>query len=140
MMDLTSGTPWETVTLTTLSRDRILFPKLLNEARLYAKQSQMGKVIIYTAWGPEWRPFGQPRNRRLLESVVLDRGIKERILKDLVDFMERGRWYAERGLSKLAYANKPSYLSNDVFKAFLTDEEFYCTVHQVLVNHPSFKP
>ena len=97
MMDLTSGTPWETVTLTTLSRDRTLFPELLEEAQTLAKQSQLGKVIIYTAWGPEWRPFGQPRNRRLLESVILDKGVKERIWKDIKFFMERGHWYAERG-------------------------------------------
>jgi chaperone BCS1 len=97
MMDLTSGTPWETVTLTTLSRDRSLFANLLQEAQDLAKQSQVGKMVIYTAWGPEWRPFGQPRSKRLLESVILDEGIKERIVNDITDFLDRGRWYAERG-------------------------------------------
>lgn len=97
MMDLTSGTPWETVTLTTLSRDRSLFPQLLSEARELARASEIGRTVIYTAWGPEWRPFGQPRRRRLLDSVVLDRGVKERIVDDVKDFMGRGTWYAERG-------------------------------------------
>ena len=59
MMDLTSGTPWETVTLTTLSRDRKLFADMLAEARLLAHRAQIGKTIIYTAWGPEWRPVRQ---------------------------------------------------------------------------------
>jgi chaperone BCS1 len=99
MMDLTSGTPWETVTLTALSRDRTLFPRLLAEARELAKASQVGKTVIYTAWGPEWRPFGQPRQRRVLESVVLDKGVKERIVKDVKDFMGRGKWYSDRGKS-----------------------------------------
>jgi BCS1 N terminal len=99
MMDLTSGTPWETVTLTALSRDRALFPRLLAEARELAKAFQVGKTVIYTAWGPEWRPFGQPRQRRLLESVVLDKGVKERIVKDVKDFMRRGKWYSDRGQS-----------------------------------------
>ena len=98
MMDLTSGTPWETATVTTLSRDRNLFPVLLQEAQELARAAQVGKIIIYTAWGPEWRPFGQPRSRRLLDSVVLDEGVKERILKDVTDFMSRGKWYAERGI------------------------------------------
>lgn len=99
MMDLTSGTPWETVKLTTLSRDRRYFPALLGEAQQLAKASQVGKMIIYTAWGPEWRPFGQPRAKRLLESVILDTGIKERIVSDIQQFMSRGKWYAERGRS-----------------------------------------
>ena len=98
MMDLTSGTPWETATVTTLSRDRNLFPLLLHEAQELARAAQVGKIIIYTAWGPEWRPFGQPRSRRLLNSVVLDEGVQERILKDVTDFMARGKWYAERGI------------------------------------------
>lgn len=97
MMDLTSGTPWETVKLTTLSRDRRYFPALLSEAQELAKASQVGKMIIYTAWGPEWRPFGQPRAKRLLDSVILDKGVKERILSDVEQFMGRGKWYAERG-------------------------------------------
>lgn len=98
MIDLTSGTPWETVTLTALSRDRVLFPELLAEAKDLANKAKMGKTVIYTAWGAEWRPFGQPRTRRLLESVVLDQGVKERIVDDVTAFMGRGQWYAERGL------------------------------------------
>lgn len=98
MMDLTSGTPWETVLITTLSRDRLLFPRLLAEAQSLAKESRVGKIIIYTAWGPEWRPFGQPRDRRLLDSVVLDEGVKERIVDDVTSFMKRGKWYADRGI------------------------------------------
>lgn len=97
MIDLTSGTPWETVTLTALSRDRVLFPALLAEAKDLANKAKVGKTVIYTAWGAEWRPFGQPRNRRLLGSVVLDEGVKERIVDDVQAFMARGQWYAERG-------------------------------------------
>lgn len=99
MLDLQSGKPWETVILTTLSRDRNLFPELLTDARKLAQSAQVGRTVIYTAWGPEWRPFGQPRARRLLESVVLDKGVKERIVDDVKAFMNRGQWYHERGTS-----------------------------------------
>jgi chaperone BCS1 len=99
MLDLNSGTPWETVTLTTLSRDRDLFPPLLSEARKLAQAAQVGRTVIYTAWGAEWRPFGRPRMRRMLESVVLDEGVKERIVEDVRSFMKRGQWYSERGSS-----------------------------------------
>lgn len=99
MLDLNSGTPWETVKLTTLSRDRSLFPTLLTEARKLAQAAQVGRTVIYTAWGADWKPFGRPRMRRLLESVVLDEGVKERVVEDVKSFMDRGQWYFDRGQS-----------------------------------------
>ena len=96
-MDLHSGSPWETLTLTTLSSSRNLLPHLLSEARELAEQSAEGKTVVYTAWGMEWRPFGKPRRRREMGSVVLAEGVAERIEEDLKGFMGRGKWYAERG-------------------------------------------
>jgi chaperone BCS1 len=52
---------------------------------------------VYTAWGMEWRPFGKPRRRREMGSVVLAEGVKEGIERDLRAFLGRGKWYAERG-------------------------------------------
>ncbi|BFZ62645.1 Complex III assembly protein translocase and chaperone [Saitoella coloradoensis] len=98
MVDISTGSPWEVVTLTTLSRDRHLFTELLEEAKGLAMKMQEGKTMIYTSWGPEWRPFGQPRRRRLLDSVVLDQGIKEDIVADVKDFLASGKWYYERGI------------------------------------------
>ncbi|KAF9132309.1 hypothetical protein BGW39_000415 [Mortierella sp. 14UC] len=98
MMDMTTGTPWETVTLTTLSRDRQVFTELLQEAQKMALLNQEGKTVIYTSWGPEWRPFGQPRKRRVLESVILDEGIGERIVRDVREFVKNEKWYADRGI------------------------------------------
>lgn len=97
-MQLMSGTPWETVTLTTLSRDRGLFPQLLAEARDLAMKNQEGKLVIRTAWGIEWKPFGQPRQKRPLHSVVLDAGVGEKIEQDVRAFLQRRRWYADRGI------------------------------------------
>lgn len=96
-MDLSTGTPWETVKLTALSKDRHLFPQLLAEARELATRGQAGKVVVYTAWGVEWKPFGLPRPKREVKSVVLGEGIGERIEADLRAFLGRGKWYAERG-------------------------------------------
>ncbi|KAG0206524.1 hypothetical protein BGX28_002054 [Mortierella sp. GBA30] len=98
MMDLSTGAPWETVTLTTLSQDRQVFTELLQEAQKMALMNQEGKTVIYTSWGPEWRPFGQPRKRRLLESVILDEGIAERVVKDVREFVKNEKWYADRGI------------------------------------------
>lgn len=97
MMAMTVGAPWETVSLTTLSRDRHLFPMLLAEARQLALKGQEGKLVINTAWAGSWRPFGRPRPKRPLHSVILEDGIAERILDDISIFLKRRQWYAERG-------------------------------------------
>lgn len=97
-MQLMSGTPWETVTLTTLSRDRALFPSLLSDARDLAMRGQEGKLVIHTAWGIEWKPFGQPRRKRPLQSVVLEQGLGAKIEGDVKAFLDRRQWYADRGI------------------------------------------
>jgi chaperone BCS1 len=98
MIDLVSGSPWETVTLTTLSMDRRLFSEMLQDAKMLALTREEGKTVIYTSYGPEWRPFGQPRKRRPIESVVLDDGVTEKIMKDVRNFIGNGKWYADRGI------------------------------------------
>ncbi len=50
MVDLTTGAPWETVTLTTLFAYAHLFPQMLDEARQLALSSTEGKTVIYTSW------------------------------------------------------------------------------------------
>ncbi|ODV67764.1 hypothetical protein HYPBUDRAFT_107768 [Hyphopichia burtonii NRRL Y-1933] len=98
LLDMTSGTPFETVTLTTLYRDRGLFYELLGEAKRMALKAREGKTVLFTSWGPEWRPFGNPRKKRMLGSVILDNGISEGILEDVKDFLESGDWYHKRGI------------------------------------------
>ena len=96
-MNLMNHTPWETITLTTLSRDRGVFSSLLNDARELSIKRDEGKLVINTAWGIEWRPFGKPRRKRPVESVILDDGISERIQSDLKQFLQRRQWYTARG-------------------------------------------
>ena len=61
------------------------------------KQTE-GKMIVYTALGPEWKQFGAPRKRRPLDSVVLDTGVSQRILNDVREFMGNSHWYSQRGI------------------------------------------
>ncbi|RPA83341.1 hypothetical protein BJ508DRAFT_413540 [Ascobolus immersus RN42] len=98
IMDLSTGTPFETVLLKTLYRDRSVFTELLAEAQDLALQQTQGKTVIYTAWGTEWRPFGPPRRKRTVESVVLDKGVKEKIVEDVSNFLKSGSWYTDRGI------------------------------------------
>ncbi|KAF2904089.1 hypothetical protein ILUMI_02084 [Ignelater luminosus] len=97
-LDLHMGVPWETVTLTAFGRNKHVYTNILEEARHLALKQHEGKTIMYTALGSEWRPFGHPRKRRPIESVVLDCGVSERILNDCNEFISNPSWYIERGI------------------------------------------
>ncbi|PWY80345.1 hypothetical protein BO94DRAFT_496811 [Aspergillus sclerotioniger CBS 115572] len=96
--DLHTGRPWETITLTTLYSHRHVFEDLFTEAHAHAAKSHEGKTSIYNSWGAEWKLFGQPRRKRPLDSVVLDEGVKERIVDDVQDFVSSAKWYHDRGI------------------------------------------
>lgn len=98
MVDLHRGAPWESVTLTAIGRDKNIYFEILEEARKLALQKQEGKTVMYTAMGAEWRPFGYPRRKRPIESVVLDKGISERLVKDVKEFTDNPHWYMDRGI------------------------------------------
>ena len=97
-LDLASGRPWETITLTTLYSQRHIFEDLFTEAHRLAQQSTEGKTIVYTARTTSWERFGEPRRKRPLESVILDKGIKEHIVADVKDFLGSSQWYYSRGI------------------------------------------
>lgn len=101
-IDLQMGIPFETVQLTAFGRDKQLFFNILEEARELALQYTEGKTMMYTAMGSEWRPFGQPRKRRPLSSVVLDDGVSSKILKDCQEFIDAPKWYSDRGERKIS--------------------------------------
>lgn len=93
-----SGQPMETVTLKTLYKDRYLLASILDEARQMAMKMSEGKTVLYKSWGQDWRIFGKPRKKRVIDSVVLDKGIKESILDDVKEFLKSGSWYFDRGI------------------------------------------
>lgn len=96
--DYKTGEPWETVTLTTLYSHRHVFESLFKEAHDIAAKSQEGKTVVYHSRGVEWKPFGNPRRKRPLDSVVLDAGVKETIVADVKEFQASSKWYYDRGI------------------------------------------
>ena len=97
-MDLARGEPWETVTLTTLYSQRNIFEDVFLEAHQLAQKLVEGKTIVYTAQTAAWVRFGEPRRKRPLESVILDEGVKEKIVTDVKDFLRSEKWYYDRGI------------------------------------------
>ncbi|RMZ77913.1 hypothetical protein DV738_g4123, partial [Chaetothyriales sp. CBS 135597] len=92
------GKPWETITLTTLYSQRHVFESMFKEAHALAAENTEGKTPIYIPRSISWEPFGNPRQKRPLESVILDKGVKEQIVADIQDFMGSEKWYADRGI------------------------------------------
>lgn len=90
--------PWETVQLTSLGKRRSLFVDILEEARQIAMTSMSGKTIMYTVIGTDWRPFGHPRQRRPISSVVLDTGVADTLVDDVKEFVNSQDWYRDRGI------------------------------------------
>lgn len=97
-MNLNTGIPWETITLTTLYSQRQIFEDLFSEAHKLAQQFSEGKTIVYQARAISWEKFGEPRRKRPLESVILDKGVKERIISDVKGFLGSAKWYYDRGI------------------------------------------
>lgn len=97
MVDQTNGIPWETVKLTLLGRNSKVFEDLLKETRVLAASKQEGKIQLYMPMMVDWRPFGRPRKKRPINSVILDQDLNERILKDVKEFLSTGSWYTQRG-------------------------------------------
>ena len=97
-MDFQMGSPWETVTLTTLYSQRHIFQDLFMETHKLAQQSAEGKTVVYVSRSIAWEPFGEPRRKRPIQSVILDKGVKEHIMADLTDFLKSAKWYYDRGI------------------------------------------
>ena len=97
-MNHSTGIPWETVTLTTLYSQRNIFEEIFLEAHKLAQQSSEGKTIVYQARATSWEKFGEPRRKRPIESVILDKGVKERVISDVKGFLGSAKWYYDRGI------------------------------------------
>ncbi|KAL5114418.1 Complex III assembly protein translocase and chaperone [Pleosporales sp. CAS-2024a] len=92
------GVPFETISLTTLYSHRHVFENMFSEAHKLYQQSQEGKTLIYNSMGTMWHQFGEPRRKRPLDSVVLDKGVKERLVEDMEAFIASRTWYLDRGI------------------------------------------
>ena len=97
-MNHSTGIPWETITLTTLYSQRNVFEEIFLEAHQLAQQSSEGKTIVYQARATSWEKFGEPRRKRPIESVILDKGVKERVISDVKGFLGSAKWYYDRGI------------------------------------------
>ncbi|KAF2167252.1 hypothetical protein M409DRAFT_22679 [Zasmidium cellare ATCC 36951] len=93
-----NGQPFETVKLTTLYYYRHIFEDIFREAHHMALQSTEGKTVIYTSRNVTWEKSGEPKRRRPFDSVVLQKGLSDKILNDVNEFLNARTWYLDRGI------------------------------------------
>jgi mitochondrial chaperone BCS1 len=96
--NMNTGEPHEIVQLTTLWVHRHIFEDVFAEAHRLAAKAHEGKTVVFSARGMEWNTLGDPRKKRPLGSVILDEGVKDGIVADVKDFLERQQWYVDRGI------------------------------------------
>jgi chaperone BCS1 len=92
------GVMWEAVQLRMLGQRKTVLFDLLNEAKSLALKAEEGRTIIFNTFGPEWRPFGFPRKKRPIQSVILPQALGTHILDDVRDFLATPKWYTDRGI------------------------------------------
>jgi chaperone BCS1 len=97
--DFATGSAQETMTLTTFGRDRQLIRELITEAMSFVLKKEEGKTVVYTPMNGTWVKFGAPRASRPLNSVVLNAGVAENILDDILKFFSSAQWYLSRGIA-----------------------------------------
>lgn len=87
------------IKMLTLSRAR--FEELLTIAkRAYEKEEEDGiiiKMIDEEANSGKWREVAK-KAKRPLSGVVVERGVKERLERDIVEFCQSQEWYLSRGV------------------------------------------
>ncbi|KAL2144401.1 hypothetical protein VTI28DRAFT_9138 [Corynascus sepedonium] len=93
-----TGEPHETLTLTLLWAHRHVLADVFTQAHALAQSFQQGKTVVYTARKMEWAVLGKPRLKRPLGSVILDEGVKERLVDDVKEFLRAQQWYTDRGV------------------------------------------
>ena len=98
MIDQTHGVPYETLTLSTIGKNKQLVENILQEAKEITLKEQHGHTLIFKPVGVEWRQFGAPQKRRPLSSVITAEGQTNKIVTDVKKFLNTHKWYMDRGI------------------------------------------
>lgn len=83
---------------------------MITEAMNLVEKKEEGKTVIYTAMNSHWERFGPARAVRPLDSVILEKGVKEFLLQDIKDFFSRADWYKRRGVKQRPLLEKTGFI------------------------------
>ncbi|KAI9204308.1 BCS1 N terminal-domain-containing protein [Polychytrium aggregatum] len=88
----------ERITLTTFGRSRELLHRLVLEAQRQHVEKDHCRTVIYSA--DQWGNWRRTRSRpiRPMNSIILDGDVKQKVARDMVEFLRSEKWYADRGI------------------------------------------
>jgi len=95
--DLTNGGFFETIRITLLGRNRNAIQNLIKDAMDLAYSKDEGKIVIYVSNGGHWSKFAS-RGARKLDSVILEQGLKDKVVQDVHSFLNNSQWYRDLGI------------------------------------------
>ncbi|KAJ3025570.1 hypothetical protein HDV00_012620, partial [Rhizophlyctis rosea] len=92
-----AGSP-ERITINCLGRNRTVLESLVTTAQKHFLEKDAHRTVIYAAdqYGNWRRTRSKPV--RPLSTVVLDGTAKETVVRDVREFLESEKWYADRGI------------------------------------------
>lgn len=90
-----SGRKTETLTITTHGRDPAIIQRLVDAVS--DVQTSKDTVPVYF-WAGNGYARCTERMKRSMSTVYLDEALKQRVVDDLHSFLDRRRWYADRGI------------------------------------------
>lgn len=70
-----------------LGINKFMFLDILEEVRVLVFVSEEGRIVMYILMGVDWVFFGYLRRKRLIELVVLDKGVFEKMFNDIKEFI-----------------------------------------------------
>ncbi|SBT39328.1 mitochondrial chaperone BCS1, putative [Plasmodium ovale wallikeri] len=96
--DSNKSHPFENIKLSTFVWSKHVFRQILTDAKLCIDKKEEGKTLLYKTFGHEWRPFGTPKNKRPINSVILPEHLNEYIINDIDTFLNSSKWYIDKGI------------------------------------------
>lgn len=87
----------ETYSIRVLGRKQAVIRALIEDARKIAKIVTASKLNIYICGGYGWNRL-YSTTPRSLDTVILPKGEKDRLLNDIDVFMNRSEWYKQKGI------------------------------------------
>ncbi|EPT04413.1 hypothetical protein FOMPIDRAFT_1157609 [Fomitopsis schrenkii] len=97
-MTISRETRWATIKIKIFSRDREILNKFMEDARQLYKAAEKKGISIYAADTAGYWQFMTARPKRPMSSIILDPGVKERLLNDARNFLACRKWYSDRGI------------------------------------------
>uniref|UniRef100_A0A914Q2N1 Mitochondrial chaperone BCS1 n=1 Tax=Panagrolaimus davidi TaxID=227884 RepID=A0A914Q2N1_9BILA len=89
----------ESIVLSTFCGSPEFWKQFLDEASMaYLKALDKGLSIYTIQSSLKWEVSGELRNKRPLETVILDDGLAEKICSDIETFTSSEKWYINRGI------------------------------------------